>query len=76
MDFIAIDLIGTPAVDSYLKKVYCTFTGSWKILSVNSSEFRNKLLSAVATESGIEHIFYPTGLKQMVGLSQCMNFVF
>ena len=44
-------------VSAHLKEVYCRLGWRRKILSDSGSEFKNSLISDVATELGIKHSF-------------------
>ena len=48
-----------------------------KLLTDNSTEFKNDLFSRVAEQLGVERKFIhlPTGLNQTVGLKVSMNFL-
>ena len=62
-------------VDTYLKYVVCTLGASRKILSDNSTEFKNKLFDEVAEKLGIErkYTLHHTGHKQMAESKVSIN---
>ena len=39
---------------AYMDHVYCKYGGSFKILSDNGTEFKNKLMEEVSKELGVE----------------------
>ena len=43
---------------AYLNHVYCKYGGSFKILSDNRTEFKNKLMEEVSKELGVEYKVY------------------
>ena len=55
-------------VQAYLCHIYSKFGGSEKILSYNSTEFKNKLFEEVASQLGVEYKVYthPIGPSVMV----------
>ena len=54
-------------VKAYIDRVYCQFGGSHKVLTDNSTEFKNKLINDVCTIGGraIKFIHLPTDHNQM-----------
>ena len=45
--------------EAYRDNVYCTFSGSSRILTDNGSEFKNKEMQEVCDTLGLKHIFSP-----------------
>ena len=45
--------------DAYRNHVYCTFSGSSRILTDNGSEFKNQEMKQVCETLGVKHIFSP-----------------
>ena len=43
---------------AYMNHVYCKYGGSFKILSDNGTEFKNKLMAEVGKELGVEYKMY------------------
>ena len=43
---------------AYMNHVYCKYGGSFKILSDNGTEFKNKLMEEVSKELGVEYKLY------------------
>ena len=43
---------------AYMNHVYCKYGGSFKILSDNGTEFKNKLMEEVSKELGVEYKVY------------------
>ena len=43
---------------AYMDHVYCKYGGSFKILSDNGTEFKNKLMEEISKELGVEYKVY------------------
>ena len=53
-------------IQAYIDQVYSKFGGSLKILSDNSTEFKNKLFEQVVKELGVEYKLYTPALSSSI----------